>query len=269
MIMPSKLSAKEIMSRKIVAVDKDESIERVINLMNKERITKFPVLEDGELIGMVSDEEIVDKLGSIRTRTITPSSLHVSSIMVKDFFSVGPEEDISKIVDRAKLGGIGMFPVVEDSKLLGVITKSDLLPFVESERTLEEIMVTPVKSVAPDDRIVHARRLMVDNGIERLPVLREGKVEGLLAAMDVALFLYEFRMRVQNKYQQARLDSLLVEHAMKRDIITASKDMSAKEAAQLMHRENIGCLPLVDVLGKITGMVTRTDVIKEIRIENL
>ncbi|MDY6985036.1 MAG: CBS domain-containing protein [Candidatus Thermoplasmatota archaeon] len=256
--------SKDLMNKEIIGVDKDESIERVINLMKKHRITKFPVLEDGELIGIVSDEEIVDKLGSVRTRTITPSSLHVSSIMARDFFTVSADEEISKVIDRAKLGGIGIFPVLEDSKLLGVITKSDLLPLVESEKTLEEIMVTPVKSLAPDDRIVHARRLMVDNGIERLPVLREGRVEGILAAMDLALFLYEFRMRVQNKYQQARLDSLLVEHAMKRDIITASKDVSAKEAAQLMHRENIGCLPLVDVFGKITGIVTRTDVIKEI-----
>ncbi len=267
--MSSKLSAKEIMSKEIIAVDKDESIERVINLMNKERITKFPVLEDGELIGIVSDEEIVDKLGSVRTRTITPSSLHISSIMARDFFTVSVDEDISKLIERAKLGGVAMFPVLENNELVGVITKSDLLPFVESEKRIEEIMVTPVKSLAPDDRIIHARRLMVDNGIERLPVLREGMVEGILAAMDLALFLYEFRMRVQNKYQQARLDNLLVEHAMKRDIITASKDMSAKEAAQLMYKENIGCLPIVDVFGKIAGIVTRTDVIKEIRTENL
>jgi len=262
--MSSKLRAKDIMSKKVIGVDKDESIERVIHLMEKERITKFPVLEDGKLIGLVSDEEIVDKLGSVRTRTITPSALHVSSIMVRDFFSVSTEEEVSRMVERAKLGGIGIFPVLEDGRLAGVITKSDLLQLVKSDKKLGEIMVTPVKSVAPDDRVVHARRIMVDNGIERLPVLREGRVEGIIAAMDLALFLYEFRMRVENKYQQARLDGLLVDHAMKRDIEKASKNMSAKEAAALMQRENVGCLPIVDDSGKIEGMVTRTDLIKEI-----
>jgi CBS domain-containing protein len=254
--------ARDVMSRDIMSFDKDSSIERIVTLMNKRAVTKFPVVDDGKLIGLVSDEEIVDKLGSIRTRTITPSSLHVSSIMKREFFSIDADEEIFRVMERAKSGGIGIFPVLEQGALAGVITKSDLLQFIDSETKLEDIMVSPVKSVSPEDRIVHARRIMVDNGIERLPVLKEGKVVGIVAAMDIALFLYEFRMRVDNKYQQARLDNLLVEHAMKRDVITADKTTSVKGAAKIMYEKGVGCLPIVNSLGKIEGIVTRTDLIK-------
>ena len=257
-------SARDIMQGEVISVDKDCSLERIIALMEKHNITKIPVIDDEKLTGIVSDEEIVDKLGSVRTRLISPSSMHVSSVMLRNFDFVKSDEELSRMIEASKRSGIAMFPVVEDETIVGVITKSDILPFVDSMVPVGDIMMKKLHAVAPDNRIIHARRLLMDNEIERLPVLHEGKLVGLITSTDIALFLYEFRMRVDTKYQHARMEHLLVEHAMKKEPITTDVDTTAKKAAEIMHKENIGCLPVVDSLGKIEGLITRTDLIKTI-----
>jgi len=257
-------SARDIMQGDVISVDKDCSLERIITLIEKNNITKIPVIENEKLTGLVSDEEIVDKLGSVRTRRISPSSMHVSSVMIRDFDFVKPDEDLSKMIEMCKGSGIAMFPVVDDGTLVGVITKSDILPFVDTGVPVGDIMTKNLRIVARANRIIHARRLMVDNGIERLPVLEEGKLVGIITSTDIALFLYEFRMRVDTKYQHARMGNLLVEHAMKKEPITIDSDTTAKKAAELMYQENVGCLPVIDSLGRIEGIITRTDLIKTI-----
>jgi len=258
------MKARDVMSRDVITIDKDSSIERAKAFMEKHGITKIPVTEAGELRGVISDEELVDKLGSIRTRMVAPSALHVSSVMLKEFKAVNIEDPVKGIVERAKERGVALFPVLEENRLCGVITKSDLLPFVESNASVESVMTSPVHVAAPDDRIAHARRLMVDNGIERLPVLRGGMLSGIISAMDIALFLYDFRMHVEAKHQQARLENALVEHAMKLEVFSIEKSASVKEAAEIMYRENIGCLPVIGHVRKIEGIVSRTDLIKTI-----
>jgi CBS domain-containing protein len=60
------------------------------------------------------------------------------------------------------------------------------------------------------------------------------------------------------------MGNLLVEHAMKKEPITIDGDTTVKKAAELMRTENVGCLPVVDSLRKIEGIITRTDLIKTI-----
>ena len=261
------IKISEIMAGEPISVDKDDSLERVINLMHKYGISKFPVTDNKKLIGIISDEEIVDKLGAIRTRLISPSALHVSSLVRKETQSLAPDDDLGKALEIFKQAGVGILPIVEDNSIVGVLTNADLLKLVSSKKKLEKIMQTHVHAVSSRDRVIYARKLMLDNHVERIPVLIGGKVVGILAAMDLAFALDALKRKVERKHQSYRLKNLLAEDIMRRDVITARVDLEAGEAARIMYENDIGCLPVVDGLNKIKGIVARIDMIREIDMQ--
>ena len=157
------MKVKEVMTKDIVYVDKNVDLNFVMKLMKKHNITKIPVLEDKKLIGVITDNIIAVKLGSIRSKGVPPSRFHASSVIDKDVEIVSPETDVSEILKTVGEPGPTMLNVVDDGILIGIITKADLLHLVKSDKKIKEIMNENIHSVSPDDRVIHARRKMIDN----------------------------------------------------------------------------------------------------------
>ncbi|PKK81086.1 MAG: hypothetical protein CVT47_04260, partial [Thermoplasmata archaeon HGW-Thermoplasmata-2] len=189
------MKVEEIMAKNVISVDKDEELVRALEII-KRGYTKIPVLDEGRFIGLVTDGKIADKLGSIKTRNVLPSKLYVSSVMVKDVPFVSPETSVDDILKMVGLPGPTMLPVIHNKKLVGVITKADLLPYVKSKAPVEWVMTKKTKCVAEDDRVIHARRIMLEGDIQRLPVHRDGKLAGIISETDIALAFADFKEKV-------------------------------------------------------------------------
>ncbi len=257
------MKVKEIMTTKIISVDKDDSLKRVLDLMKKHGITKIPVLEEKKFFGLATDNVIAYKLGSIRKRGITASRLHASSVTEKEVKVVTPDEDVENILKTVGEPGPTMLPVVEKEKLVGVVTKADLLPLVKSKNQLHSIMQKKVHTVGIDDRVVHARRIMITENVARLPVLEEKKLVGIISDIEIALAFASLKKSFSIGRQKHRLDELLVKEVMRSPVVWTSPSMSIFDAAQLMLNQNIGALPLMEN-EKLVGMVTRTDILRSI-----
>jgi CBS domain-containing protein len=257
------MKVKEIMTTKIISVDKDDSLKRVLDLMKKHDITKIPVLEEKKFFGLVTDNVIAFKLGSIRKRTITASRLHASSVTEKEVKTIFPEEDVRNILKSVGEPGPTMLPVVENRKLVGVVTKADLLPMVKSKDPIYSIMKRKVYTVSLNDRVIHARRIMISENIARLPVLEEKKLVGIISDIEIALALASLKKSFSLGKQKHHLDELLVEDAMRAPVVWTTPSVSIFNAAQLMLNYNIGALPVLEN-EKLVGMVTRTDLLKTI-----
>jgi CBS domain-containing protein len=260
------MKVEDIMAREVVSLDKDDELESALEIIKK-GYTKIPVLDEGKFIGLVTDGEIAEKLGSIRTRNVLLSKLHVSSVMVKDVPTISPDLQVEDILKTVGLPGPTMLPVIRNKKLIGVVTKADLLPYVKSTAPVEWIMNTNAKCVAEDDRIIHARRMMVEGDIQRLPVHREGKLVGIISESEIALAFALFKKTVPVTHQAARIKELVVGDFMRNAVISAPPEMPIKGAAELMLKEGVGCLPIVDGNGKILGILSRTDIVRTINNE--
>ena len=208
------MKIKEIMTTKIISVDKDDSLKLVLDLMKKHDITKIPVLEEKKFFGLATDNVIAYKLGSIRKRGITASRLHASSVTEKEVKVVSPDEDVKNILKTVGEPGPTMLPVVENDKLVGVVTKADLLPLVKSKNQLYSIMQKKVHAVSIDDRVVHARRIMITENIARLPVLEEKKLVGIISDVEIALAFASLKKAFSLGKQKHHLDELLVKDVM-------------------------------------------------------
>lgn len=88
---------------------------------------------------------------------------------------------------------VGIIPVVQDDELLGLVTDRDLVVRVIAMRRdplevkLEEILTRSPVTISPDQKLSEARELMGEHQIRRLPVMKAGKLVGILSAGDVAM----------------------------------------------------------------------------------
>jgi CBS domain-containing protein len=233
--------------------------------MKKHDITKIPVVEDKKLYGIITDNIIAYKLGSIRKRGVSTSRLHASSVTEKEIITITPNTDVKKIIKMVGQPGPTILPVVDKDKLVGVITKADLLHLVDSKKPINALMKKNVYSVSSDDRVVHARRLMINENIARLPVLSHGKLVGIISDIEIALAFASLKKSISLGHQKHQLDELLVKDVMKITVIWTLQSVTATDAAKLMLKHNVGALPVINK-ETLIGIVTRTDLLKTISL---
>ena len=258
-----KMKVKEVMTKEVIYVDKDVDLKYILKLMKKHNITKIPVVEDKKLIGVITDNKIAVKLGSIRKRGIPAARLHASSVIEKNIEIISPDTEIKKLIRTVGEPGPTMLNVVENDKLVGVVTKADLLHLVQCKKKVKEIMHENIHSVSPEDRVIHARRRMIDENVARLPVINNGTLIGIISDNEVVFALAEIKKSFPIGKQKHRLEELLVNDVMKTPVIHANTDITITDASRIMIDNNIGSLPLIENK-KVVGIVTRTDLLKTI-----
>jgi len=119
------------MTRNVVTVSRGDTLRFASNLLHENRIHQLPVAEGGDLIGFVSGTDIRNSTFETSTVTDTGKILvknrTVGEVMTREVITVSPGdtvEDALLIFHKRKLGAL---PVVEGKKLVGIITKADVL----------------------------------------------------------------------------------------------------------------------------------------------
>jgi len=129
------LLAKDIMIPNVISISSDRTMEQAKELMRLKKISGLPVLDDGKLVGLVSIEDIIKALEN--REILQPVKKHMS----KKLKVISPDATLPKIFEQFTRHGFGRFPVVDsDNKLLGIITKEDILRSI-----LEEFRVLYVR----------------------------------------------------------------------------------------------------------------------------
>jgi acetoin utilization protein AcuB len=127
---------------------------------------------------------------------------------------------------------------------------------------VSEIMTPHPVTVEPDMPVTQARRLMKEDNIRHLPVVREGKgLVGLITrdALNRALPSELSTLSIwEINYQLARIK---VREVMVKKVMTVTEDVTTEEAARLMIRHKIGCLPVMRG-EQLAGIVTDIDLLE-------
>jgi len=124
----------------------------------------------------------------------------VGERMSKPVITISPDMPIAEALNMMKVEKVRRFPVVKEGKLLGVVSDKDLLNaspspvstlsiwemnYLLNKITVSEVMVKNVLSVTEDTPIEQAARIMADNKIGGLPVMRDGGVVGMITETDL------------------------------------------------------------------------------------
>lgn len=108
-------------------------------------------------------------------------------LTITDVVTITPDSSINtvkNIMDEEEISGL---PVIEDEKLIGIISKRDITPFLNnnSDKKVEEIMTSDVVTIEEPITPSEALELAYENKIERLPVIRDGKLAGIVTIRDI------------------------------------------------------------------------------------
>jgi len=124
----------------------------------------------------------------------------VGERMSKPVITISPDMPISEALNLMKKERIRRAPVVKDGKLAGIVSDKDLLNaspspvttlsiwemnYLLSKVTVSQVMTSNVMTVTQDTPIEQAARIMADNKIGGLPVLRDGHVVGIITETDL------------------------------------------------------------------------------------
>lgn len=180
--------ARDLMSRKPIAVEADAPIGRAVQLMRDKGVSGVAVVDDeGQLCGMLTEGDILQRsefnLASGESRSFQDADFlrryikshggTVRDCMTCPVIAASPTDSVFDLVARMRQHGIKRLPVVEDGKLIGIVSRRDVLGAVMAERD----------AVAQGDdalRLAAATRLRSELGIGQEEVqiaVRNGVVD--------------------------------------------------------------------------------------------
>lgn len=121
------------------------------------------------------------------------SRMRCREIMTKNVRTATLDMSLREVAAIMRGGDMGAVPVVDEGKLIGIVTDRDIVVRCiadgrDADTTVNDAMTAELFTVGPDDFVFEAIRLMGDKQVRRIPVIDDnGKLAGIIAMADVAL----------------------------------------------------------------------------------
>ena len=119
------------------------------------------------------------------------ATLLVKDLMTRDVKTVDPDASVAEVAAAMNRFGVGSIVVVVGGEPVGVISESDVLrrvvePCLSPEATAaRQIMSSPVASIHESATLGEAVRLMAERRVRKVPVVRDGRLVGIVTYTDV------------------------------------------------------------------------------------
>ncbi len=149
---------KDIMTRKVVTVGPEATLRDVAHILFENHVSGVPVIDDqGRLLGIISETDIVAAVKTYERRLNmvfpTPSILSITfkpdykekeltsavkefqtlkakDVMTSQILVLGPEDTLQRVVLVMNSFGVNRIPIVEDTKLVGIVARSDVIRYL-------------------------------------------------------------------------------------------------------------------------------------------
>lgn len=262
------LEVGSILSRELVTVAPECPVERAQWLMRERKLRHLPVVERGRLVGMLSERDLMERPkpaprhGRAGRADAEERGVEVRDRMGVSLETVRADESVRQAARRLFERRVGALPVVEEGRLVGMVSESDCLRlFVRVcqrsgrdpgiDPPLERCMSRDVLTAAPTTSVTEAFELCRAKGIRHLPVVFEGWLVGIVSDRDLLPVVGRGEGEVRR-----------VEDVMSKDFVAVTGGATPlSEAAACMLRDGFHALPVVHD-GALKGIVTSADVLR-------
>ncbi|MFW6110537.1 MAG: CBS domain-containing protein [Thermoproteota archaeon] len=254
---------QEVFSRGFDTVRKQDKISDCLPLLKEK---KPPVL-------IVMDEDGQYK-GVIAHRGVVRSTLNLSTTKVETLMRPAPKVKLHDSLSRAAKLMIGsesmQLPVYSGEKLVGVITHEDVIHGAVlgqwGKNKVSEVMTQNPYVVSEEESVGSALSILRREGISHLPVIKDGRVTGMLSIRDIIDKVLKPRKRQElgeRSGEKGKVLSISVKGIMSEPVITISPESTLQEAEDKMHEFDISSL-VVTKNEKPVGIITKRDFLEPI-----
>lgn len=129
-------------------------------------------------------------------------------------------------------------------------------------RRVEEVMQKEVVTLEKGERLDLVEDIMHVGRVRHMPVVDGGKLVGMISQRDLLASSLSKTLDFDAQERRTFLRSVDAAEAMTSDLVTVLPAATLAEAAAVMLRHKIGCLPVVDEGGALLGILTETDLVR-------
>jgi CBS domain-containing protein len=120
------IETKDVMVEKVVTTRTEATVEDAIKLMNKYEIGCLVVVENGKPVGIITERDILKR---VLAKSNELKNLKVMEIMSTPLISAPPKMEIEEAAKLMYQKKIKKLPIIEEKKLVGLVTLTDILRF--------------------------------------------------------------------------------------------------------------------------------------------
>jgi Zn-dependent protease/CBS domain-containing protein len=121
------MKVEEIMSREVKTVTPENTVEEVLEIMFLEKHMGYPVLEVNNIVGIVTFHDLSIVAGKDKQKEI-------SKFMSRDLIVTSPQEPLTNALEKLNQHKLGRLPVLEQGKLVGIISRTDVMRALEIKK---------------------------------------------------------------------------------------------------------------------------------------
>jgi CBS domain-containing protein len=274
----SPVLVKDVMVRDVAYVSIPGNRDEVLKTLQKRRVSGVPVVKKGEVVGMITRNDL------LRNREEDQTAL----LMSRDLVVASPESDIKEASRLLLEHGIRRLPVVEDGKLVGIITiadivrvaadlniPSDIEPYFEKEILVLWSEMPLAVAGAIMEYASAAACPVIDSGLTLVGIISDrdlikaSVIEETVEKTDMSTdagedaWMWDRVMQTMNKYyavSRIKLRDIPVREAMV-PAMTAIKSSNVSEIAGIMSRNKIDQMPVVTSAQKLMGLLRDRDIV--------
>ena len=280
----------KIASKDVISIPPSKSIKDTAKVMMEHQFRRLSVTDpgSGKVLGIVTVMDILDFFGGGNKFNIIEKKYSdnflaainepVREIMSRDVICLSEKSSIYDVVDVMLSNQIGALPIVDgDENLVGIVTERDIALSLAGEiddRTAQDYMSTKVFTTTPGTPIESACKIMVRNGLRRIPIVggeadiskAAKKLLGIVTSTDLIRFFNakEFFDNLNSNAASEVLEKTKVSDIMVKDAIIVEAEDTIGEICELFKISNIGGVPVVkdDV---VIGIITERDILRAVK----
>ena len=278
--MPKNTIIEQIMIRDVSCATLPGSRDEVLKILKDKRISGVPVLKDNKVVGLVTRTNLLRK----------PEEEQLALLMARDPQTIAPDADIT---DAARLlldNRIRRLPVVEDDKLVGLVTIADIIGSMADLNISEPIgqylnngvvpvwNETPLPVVARAMELAHVKAAPVlDSNLDLVGIVSDRDIisasviedtvemSDMSAGADDDAWTWESMrdtMSIYYSVSRIKVPNVIAKDIMVKDMITAASISGVSDCARKMKRSKIDQMPVVNANQKLIGILRDRDLLK-------
>ena len=281
---PENITVEEVMIREVASATLPGSRDEVLEILKQKHISGVPIVKNGELLGIVTRTDLLKN----------PEEEQIALIMTRDPVTISVEKSIAEAARLILEKNIRRLPVVENNKLLGIVTIADIVGAIARMNItspISEFIGNNVVSVWSETPISIVGAIMELAEVKAVPILDSNlALVGVASDKDlIGASMIEDRTEMSNMSSGSDDDAWtweslrdtmslyysvskikLPNHPVK-DIIkfkgepeTAVMSSQVSECAKKMRRKRLDQLPVITSSRKLLGLLRDKDLLKAI-----
>jgi len=257
----------EVMTKSPVTADIGDTVSDVMAMLKRYRVREVPVLKDGLTVGLISYSSLIQR----RSLSLSAKAENIMLPVPK----MDVRTPVLKAAELLMATGVGGAPVRKRGKMVGFVSRSDLIGLIMdveelSSRKVDEVMTKNPLHVSPDD-LVRSGQIMMENlDEEALPVVKSGNLVGVIGMSELMNVMWSSkadRPPRSPKPPRQVFDSrsrmkIQISSVMTRTPVCVSPQDDLGTVAKKMVKNHLSTIFVTDDK-KLVGVIDQTDLLEQ------